>query len=234
MQTITHTIYTICKVTTRSSDAWTFKAERRFLGVMIPLCVFGISSLGNVCWFYLDTRIKVRFTPFFSIGDLYLFSYIIVFAVCLDLERGQVYSSSMDSAVRIWDLKTGECRHVLTQHESLIGLLSFSPSFLVSAAADGTLCVWNPGTGELYRQLSSESGFPAAITTFQHDEAKVVSGSNGVVRLWDIRTGALVREFVTGVQDVWRVAFSGRWCVAVKNVDDVNFIDTWDFGELGE
>ena len=61
---ITHTIYIICKDTTRLSDVWMFKAERRFRGVMIPLCGFGISSLGNVCWFYLDTRTKVRFTFF--------------------------------------------------------------------------------------------------------------------------------------------------------------------------
>jgi len=175
-----------------------------------------------------------RFASLFLNSDLHLFSYIIVFAVCLDLERRQIYSSSMDSAVRVWGLKTGECRHVLTQHQSLVGLLSFSPSYLVSAAADGTLCVWNPGTGELYRQLSSEFGLPAAITTFQHDEVKVVSGSNGALRLWDIQSGALVRELVAGVTGVWKVAFSGRWCVAVKNVDDVNFIDTWDFGELGE
>jgi F-box and WD-40 domain protein CDC4 len=137
----------------------------------------------------------------------------------------------MDGAVRIWDLKTGECRHILTQHESLVALLSFSPSYLVSAAADGSLCVWNPDTGELYRRLLAESGHVAAITTFQHDETKVVSGSNGVLRLWDIRSGTLVRELITGVTGVWRVAFSGRWCVAAKNVDDVNFIDTWRFGE---
>lgn len=142
----------------------------------------------------------------------------------------------MDGAVRIWDMKTGECRHILTQHESLVGLLSFSPSYLVSAAADGTLCVWNPDTGELYRQLSAESGHVGAITTFQHDETKVVSGSNGpgFLRLWDIQSGALVRELITGVTGVGRVAFSGRWCVAVNIVDDVNFIDTWHFGEDGE
>lgn len=140
----------------------------------------------------------------------------------------------MDGAVRIWDLKTGECRHILTQHESLVGLLSFSLSYLVSAAADGTLCVWNPDTGELYRQLVPQSADPTAITTFQHDETKVVSGSNGALRLWDIRSGRLIGELITGVTGVWRVAFSGSWCVAVKNVDDVNFIDTWQFGEDGE
>jgi WD40 repeat protein len=72
----------------------------------------------------------------------------------------------------------------------------------------------------------------AAVTAFQHDEVKILSGSDGV-KLWDIRSGDLVRD-ITGVTGVWQVGFSGRWCVAAKHVDDMTFIDTWDFGDGAE
>jgi len=132
----------------------------------------------------------------------------------------------MDHAVRIWDLQTGECRHILTRHSSLIRLLSFSETYLVSASGDGALCVWNPSTGELYHHMLTDG---AAVTTFQHDEVKILSGSDGI-RLWDIRSGDLVRD-ITDVAHVWQVAFSGRWCVGAKYVHGKTFIDTWDFGE---
>jgi F-box and WD-40 domain protein CDC4 len=157
---------------------------------------------------------------------------LIVFAVRLDLERNQVYSSSMDHAVRIWDLRTGDCRHVLKQHDSLVGLLSFSESYLVSAGADSALCVWNPITGELYHHLLMEG---AAITAFQHDDVKVLGGSGSKgARLWDIRSGTPFRDILPDVTGVWKVAFSGRWCVAAKHVGDETFIDTWDFGKEAE
>jgi len=67
------------------------------------------------------------------------------------------------------------------------------------------------------------------VTTFQHDEVKILSGSDGI-RLWDIRSGDLLRG-IMDVTDVWQVAFSGRWCVGAKHVHGMTFIDTWDFGE---
>ena len=72
---ITHTMYITWKDITRLSDIWMFKAERRCRGVMIPLCVFGISSPENVCWSYPDTRAKVLSIPPPMIDGPYLFAF---------------------------------------------------------------------------------------------------------------------------------------------------------------
>ncbi|KAF8304994.1 WD40 repeat-like protein [Clavulina sp. PMI_390] len=124
-----------------------------------------------------------------------------VYSVVLDHSRQQVCSGSMDGTVRIWSITTGQSLHTLQGHTSLVGLLSISSSYLVSAAADSTLRVWDPDTGACLHALLGHLG---AITTFQHDESKVISGSDGALKMWDIRDGTLVRNMLTNVSG-WRI-----------------------------
>lgn len=133
----------------------------------------------------------------------------------------------MDSSVRIWNLANGQCVHVLTGHTSLVGLLGLSNSYLVSAAADSTLRVWDPSSGDLLHTLAAHTG---AITCFQHDEFKILSGSDGTLKMWDIRDGTNGRDLLTGITGVWQVVFDGRWCVAASNRHDATYLDVWDFG----
>ncbi|TBU35586.1 WD40 repeat-like protein [Dichomitus squalens] len=151
-----------------------------------------------------------------------------VYSVVLDINRNLACSGSMDGTVRVWNLSTGQCQHILAGHTSLVGLLGLSPSHLVSAAADSTLRVWDPDTGELRHTLAAHQG---AITCFQHDEFKVLSGSDGTLKMWDIRDGSQVRDLLTGIVGVWQVVFEGRWCVAASNRMDSTVLDVWDFGD---
>ncbi|KAI0062371.1 WD40 repeat-like protein [Artomyces pyxidatus] len=150
-----------------------------------------------------------------------------VYSVVLDASRNQACSGSMDGTVRVWNLQTGECQHTLTGHSSLVGLLGLSPSHLVSAAADSTLRIWDPDSGEMRHMLAAHVG---AITCFQHDEFKVLSGSDGTLKMWDVRDGTIVRDLLTNILGVWQVVFEGRWCVAASNRPDATVLDVWDFG----
>lgn len=58
---------------------------------------------------------------------------------------------------------------------------------------DATLKIWDPVSGTF---ISTLYGHPAPITCFQFDKYKCVSGSNRVVKLWDLRIGGGV--FVRG------------------------------------
>ncbi|KAF5358268.1 hypothetical protein D9756_001238 [Leucocoprinus leucothites] len=154
-----------------------------------------------------------------------------VYSVVLDVNRKQACSGSMDGTVRVWSLLTGTCLHTLTGHTSLVGLLGLSPSYLVSAAADSTLRIWDPSTGELKHTLAAHTG---AITCFQHDEFKVLSGSDGNLKMWNVKDGTVVRDLLTGITGVWQVVFEGRWCVAASNRNDSTVLDVWDFGREGD
>ncbi|KAI9285194.1 WD40-repeat-containing domain protein [Umbelopsis sp. AD052] len=153
-----------------------------------------------------------------------------VYSVVLDIDNRRCMSGSMDSTVRIWSLDDGSCLNVLEGHSILVGLLHLTPNHLVSAAADSTLRIWSTETGICEHVLS---GHQAAITCFQHDENKVVSGSEGGLKLWDINTGQLVRDLITNVTGVWRVAFDERRCVAAVNRNNVTWFEVLDYGVQG-
>ncbi|KAG8905359.1 SCF ubiquitin ligase complex subunit cdc4 [Tulasnella sp. 403] len=154
-----------------------------------------------------------------------------VYSVVIDHMRKQTCSGSMDGTVRIWSLKDGSILHILSGHTSLVGLLSLSATTLVSAAADSTLRIWDPETGKLLHVLSGHTG---AITCFQHDENKVLSGSDGTLKMWDTRDGTVTRDLLTGITGVWQVVFDRRFCVAASNRQDNSFLEVWDFAADGD
>lgn len=162
-----------------------------------------------------------------------------VYSVVLDKERNQCMSGSMDSYVRIWSLEDGSCLHVLEGHAALVGLLGLNANHLVSAAADCTVRIWDPARGVCLRVLAAHS---AAITCFQHDGSKVISGSDGNLKMWDFNTGKFVRNLLTGLGSVWQVKFDERRCVAAvqraaangANVPNgLTYFEVLDYGVYG-
>ncbi|KAJ2600898.1 SCF ubiquitin ligase complex subunit cdc4 [Coemansia sp. RSA 1721] len=68
-----------------------------------------------------------------------------------------------------------------------------------------------------------------AITCFQHDGTKIVSGADSTLKLWDVRTGAFVRDLLSNLNSVWQVQFDKRRCVAAVNRNEVTYFEVMDF-----
>ncbi|GES61106.1 cell division control protein Cdc4 [Aspergillus terreus] len=150
-----------------------------------------------------------------------------VYSVVLDHKRNRCISGSMDNMVKVWSLDTGSVLYNLEGHTSLVGLLDLKCDRLVSAAADSTLRIWDPETGQCKNKLSAHTG---AITCFQHDGQKVISGSDRTLKMWDVRTGECVRDLLTDLSGVWQVKFNDRRCVAAVQRDSMTYIEVLDFG----
>lgn len=145
-----------------------------------------------------------------------------VYSVVLDHKRNRCISGSMDNMVKVWDLATGTALFNLEGHTSLVGLLDLSHDRLVSAAADSTLRVWDPDTGACKATLSAHTG---AITCFQHDGQKVISGSDRTLKMWNVRNGECVRDLLTDLSGVWQVRFDERRCVAAVQRNSFTYIE---------
>lgn len=145
-----------------------------------------------------------------------------VYSVVLDHKRNRCISGSMDNLVKVWSLETGAVLFNLEGHTSLVGLLDLNCDRLVSAAADSTLRIWDPEFGQCRSTLSAHTG---AITCFQHDGQKVVSGSDRTVKMWNAQTGEFVRDLLTDLSGVWQVKFNERRCVVAVQRNSLTYIE---------
>jgi F-box and WD-40 domain protein CDC4 len=146
--------------------------------------------------------------------------------VALDTIRGRCVSGDADGVIMVWDIKTGQRIHTMLGHTNLVGLMAVSPNMIVSAAADSTIRTWDADSGAACQVLASHTG---AITCFQHDETKIVSGSEDGLKVWDLKTGQCVRELLTGVNNVWQVRFKNNTCVAASNRNGATMFDVFRF-----
>lgn len=150
-----------------------------------------------------------------------------VYSVVLDHARNRCISGSMDNMVKVWSLDTGACLFTLEGHTSLVGLLDLSHGRLVSAAADSTLRIWDPENGQCKSRLSAHTG---AITCFQHDGQKVISGSDRTLKMWNVKTGEFVKDLLTDLSGVWQVKFNERRCVAAVQRNSMTYIEVRLYG----
>lgn len=154
-----------------------------------------------------------------------------IYSTALDYALKRCYSGSMDLLINVWDFEKGKLLFSLEGHNSLVGLLELLENYLVSAAADSTLRVWDPRTGENYSKLK---GHNSAITCFQHDSLRIVSGSERMLKLWDVKTGRFVRDLLSDITGgIWQVSFDPDRCVAAvqKHCNDreETYVEMLDF-----
>ena len=145
-----------------------------------------------------------------------------VYSVVLDTKRNRCISGSMDNLVKVWSLDTGSVLFNLEGHSSLVGLLDLQQDRLVSAAADSTLRIWDPENGHCRSTLSAHTG---AITCFQHDGQKVISGSDRTLKMWNVVNGEFAKDLLTDLSGVWQVKFNERRCVAAVQRNNLTYIE---------
>ena len=130
-------------------------------------------------------------------------------------------SGSRDSTIRVWDLDTGRCRHVLRGHTDSVRCLELQGRFAVSGSYDHTVRVWDYQRGTVCRPLSRRCTLPQRLharratvvcaDAFRYDqsvhavavdETRIVSSSmDHTIRVWDIDTGRCLHK-LEGVRSV--------------------------------
>ncbi|HZU34461.1 MAG TPA: PQQ-binding-like beta-propeller repeat protein [Gemmataceae bacterium] len=106
----------------------------------------------------------------------------------------------------LWDLATGQQRHVFGAAKLPVSALAFSPDSKLIAAGDeagigpasvnpfGTIRLWDIAAERVRHVLSGHAGGATAVA-FSPDGRQLVSASHdSTLRFWDPATGALVRK----------------------------------------
>jgi WD40 repeat protein len=96
----------------------------------------------------------------------------------------------LDKTARLWDAKTGECRHVLTDHTDEVNRAAFSPhgDLLASASSDKTVRVWDVESGKCRAVIQDLPDYVWDIDWVSTSDANlVVNGcQDGSVWVWEL------------------------------------------------
>jgi WD40 repeat protein len=124
----------------------------------------------------------------------------------------KVVSTSLDDAVRIWDVNSGQTLWVL-ESPGRLGTVSFSPdgNYVLATSWDGGVRVWDVTSGEELYTLSGHS-IQTKFATFSPDGTLILTVgcdeddeeyycTEGTARLWDVVTGEEQKE-LSGHTDI--------------------------------
>ena len=104
-----------------------------------------------------------------------------------------IVSGGRDGTIKLWDLNSGMERMTLKGHDRFSSVIvSPDGGTVASAGGDGTIKFWNATTGQ--EEMTMEPGLDPVVTgglpiAFTPDGQTLASSDNGIIRLWDVKTG---------------------------------------------
>lgn len=107
-----------------------------------------------------------------------------------------------DTAIRIWDAKTGAFVRALVGHDGPVSCLDWSPDdrYLVSGGSyDATARIWSSAVGLPLRVLKGHKGHVTKVAWAPDGRyVAVAGGSSGFITLWDVDRTSPVKTAETG------------------------------------
>ncbi|KAF7729896.1 hypothetical protein EC973_003630 [Apophysomyces ossiformis] len=142
---------------------------------------------------------------------------------CIQFDEDKIISGSRDKSIKIWDIRTGECRKTLTGHSASVLCLQFDEHHIISGSSDSTIVQWNIETGRIVKRLLGHS---ESVLNLQFVKNRIVSCSKDrTVRIWDLETGRQLKTLRGHRAAVNAIQFRGNRIVSASGDHTIKL---WD------
>ena len=107
-----------------------------------------------------------------------------------------VISGSEDTTLRVWNIESGSCLHILGGHEGMITCLVSHGDHVSSGNDDQCVRVWNISNGQCVHKLEAATGLIYSMTYSDEGKYIIAGGTDGTVNLWDFGDGYVSQSFI--------------------------------------
>jgi WD40 repeat protein/serine/threonine protein kinase len=140
---------------------------------------------------------------------------------------GRRIAGAAGEVAYVWDAAAPSRPIVLAGHSATITRISFdrNDDRLVTTGEDGTARVWDVASGRSLGTFSAADAGTAPVAALSPDGTQLATSSKaaeGVIRLWDVRTGALARTWPGHATWVSALAFSPDGSMLASGSEDQN------------
>jgi WD40 repeat protein len=119
------------------------------------------------------------------------------------------------------------CTAMLQGHTALVCSLQLTPHTLVTGGADGRVLAFALPDLRVHTRIAAHD---SSVTSLQFDEQFLVTGGNdGRVRLFDVGSGAYVRDITAPSDTVWKVVFRREVCAIMCRRAGKTTVEIWSF-----
>ena len=151
-----------------------------------------------------------------------------IFSVTYSPDGSRLASASADGTVRIWDLATGSCLHVLPHaHWAIRTIFSPDGRQLIVSGLSSKIYVWDTSSGEPIQTLNGHLDWVWSIDTSADGNTLFSTGEDRTIRVWDVSAGVCRAVFHAHKDRIWTLSRSPDGRHLISGSED-RTIKIWD------